>query len=85
LPENHAFELRVWRERASHDGAHDARLTTQDEVCQGGSSCSLSLPTQRVPNFRENGLYFWTAAVVQLEPYRRIGDEAPPHQVVFTR
>ncbi|WP_423222486.1 hypothetical protein [Candidatus Amarolinea aalborgensis] len=28
-----------------------------------------------------SGRYFWTVAVVQMEPYQRIGPEAPPRVV----
>lgn len=75
---NHGWEVRIWR-----DGQPDH---------YGAAAPLVMLDTSRVVSFGRpidvwgaygvqqggSGRYYWTVALVQIEPYKRIGPEAPP-------
>ncbi|MGB3221105.1 MAG: hypothetical protein WBD79_27190, partial [Anaerolineae bacterium] len=68
LAANQGFEIRVWREgQPDHYGASSPVTTNSTTVGLAGS-----YGVQQ----GGSGRYFWTVAVVQLNPYRRIGPEA---------
>lgn len=68
LAANQGFEIRVWRDgQPDHYGA-SAPVTT--------TSATIGLTGSYGVQQGGNGRYFWTVAVVQLNPYRRIGPEA---------
>lgn len=68
LAANQGFEIRVWREgQPDHYGASSPVSATSATVGLAGS-----YGVQQ----GGSGRYFWTVAVVQLNPYRRIGPEA---------
>ena len=65
LAPNQAFELRMWLvNTADHNG-----LTGPVR----GTSVEVDLSPIK------SGDYLWTAVVIQVNPYQRIGPEAPPH------
>jgi hypothetical protein len=79
LPANQGFELRIWKEgQPDHYGAASPVRTT-----------SVTLDMQGAYSVQQggSGRYFWTVAVVQLEPYYRLGSEAVPRtlEVNFVR
>lgn len=77
LKENQGFEVRIWKgDSAEHPGA--AEPVTQRRQ-------SIAVGVVPVVEAGGDGIYFWTVAVVQLEPYRRIGVEAAPRRLVYQR
>ena len=69
LTANQAFEVRMWKEdRQDHLGA--AGLTRQT---------STNFNVQGTAGVKQGGagVYFWTVAVVEVQPYKRVGPEAP--------
>ena len=70
LAANQGFEVRVWKEsQADHFGAAEPVRTT-----------SAVIDLNQAAGVRQGGAgnYLWTVAVVQLNPYKRIGKEATP-------
>ena len=81
LGENQAFELRLWPRGASpdqfyHYGAAALVRTTRLTI---DITSAPGLRTAGGPWRDGNiGSYWWTVAVVQMQPYERIGQEAKP-------
>jgi len=74
LGTNQAFEVRIWKEgQADHYGAHEPV-----------TAMSVTLSVRGAYGVQQggSGTYFWTAAVVQREPYSRIGPEAEPRTLI---
>lgn len=70
LTNNQGFEVRIWKDgQADHFGAADPVRTT-----------SAAIDLNQAAGVRQGGAgtYLWTVAVVQLNPYKRIGKEAAP-------
>jgi len=70
LAANQGFEVRVWKDgQADHFGAAEPVRTT-----------SALIDLNQAAGVRQGGAgtYLWTVAVVQLNPYKRIGKEATP-------
>jgi serine/threonine protein kinase len=70
LPANQGFELRIWKEgQPDHYGATSPVGTT-----------SVTFDVRSAYGVQQggSGRYFWTVAIVQLEPYYRLGSEAAP-------
>ena len=70
LTNNQGFEVRIWKEsQADHFGADKPVRTT-----------SVTIDLNQAAGVRQGGAgnYLWTVAVVQLNPYKRIGKEATP-------
>ena len=75
LTANQGFEIRVWKEgQPDHDGA--AGIVS-------GTARQVEIDLTGSYGFQQggNGRYFWTVAVAQREPYRRIGSEASPRTI----
>ena len=77
---NQGFEVRLWREAqpdhyADHYGAAGPVRTTSQNFDVGGAY-----------SVQQGGAgeYWWTVALVQLDPYQRIGPEAPPQKVIVS-
>ena len=73
LAANQGFELRIWKEgQADHYGATPLVRTT-----------SVTLDVRSAYGVQQggSGRHFWTVAVVQMEPYQRIGSEATPRML----
>jgi hypothetical protein len=69
LGSNQGFEVRIWKEnQLDHYGAAAPVRDTSIEI-----DVSKAYGVQQ----GGDGGYFWTVALVQLEPYQRIGSEAP--------
>jgi hypothetical protein len=69
LPPNYGFEVRLWKNnQADHYGAAAAVTTTRLDVNLEGAYGVSEGGT---------GRYYWTVAVVKLQPYQRVGLEAP--------
>ena len=87
LTDNQGFEVRIWREdQPEHYGATGPVPATYYYVWGGGRG-SRQIPGGAVDvNVWETyaarqggpGRYYWTVAVVQIDPYTRIGPEAVP-------
>jgi hypothetical protein len=73
LTQNQGFEVRLWKEgQPVHYGAASPVRTTSAEVdVRGAYAVQIG----------GEGRYLWTVAVVQMDPYQRIGDEAIPRSV----
>lgn len=70
LAANQAFEVRIWKDgQADHYGAAEPVRTT-----------SLTINVNQASGVQQGGNadYLWTVAAVQVNPYKRIGKEAPP-------
>ncbi|MDM8531305.1 hypothetical protein QUF63_09035 [Anaerolineales bacterium HSG25] len=77
LPETLAFELRIWKEGEAHFGAYDARQVARKPNAKG--EYTLTFPVSSAHGVRQNGIYLWTVAIVQIEPeYKDLEIEAEP-------
>lgn len=77
LRANWGFEVRGWGEGGPHNGLHDARATAGIKPDGNGVySFELTIPS----NFTYAD-WKWSVAVVQLDPYLRIGAEAAPRRL----
>ncbi|MEM7343920.1 MAG: hypothetical protein AAF485_06725, partial [Chloroflexota bacterium] len=78
LAENQAFEVRIWREGEPHFGAFDARETAK-YLAQEDTVRVLTIPVSGAYSVQQNGNgeYFWSVAVVQLEPYQLVVESDP--------
>ena len=73
LAANEAFEVRLWKEgQPDHYGATGPVRSTSATFDVGGA-----YGVQQ----GGSGRYFWTVAVVQMDPYQRTGEEAPPRSI----
>jgi serine/threonine protein kinase len=70
LTQNQGFEVRLWKDgQPDHYGAASPVRTSSTEIdLRGAYAVQIG----------GEGRYSWTVAVVQLEPYQRIGAEATP-------
>lgn len=82
LGSNQGFELRIWESSAVHSGAAPvvSYVANPDHVYSVTLGDLRTLPSVQHRHFDRLVLY-WTVAVVQKSPYRRIGPEAPPRIV----
>ncbi len=75
LAANQGFEVRIWKEgQTDHYGAASPVRETSQEI-----HLENAYGIQR----GGDGTYFWTVALVQLDPYMRIGQEATPRTMVI--
>jgi hypothetical protein len=80
LQENQAFEVRGWLEGEPHNGIHDARSTMGLQPDEDGVyELNIGFPDKFFGN-----TWQWSVAVVQLDPYERIGPEAEPNTVIVS-
>lgn len=79
LADNHAFEVRIWQEGEPHYGAFDARETSKYMEQQSDSRYALNLTLSAAYSVKQNGNgeYFWSVAIVELEPYQSIVEASP--------
>ncbi len=87
LAEGWGFEVRIWREEdPDHYGAFDAQELMKYLARQPDGAYAVSLLVEGAYSVRQHGGgdYYWTVAVVQLNPYTRIGQEAPPRRLRYT-
>ncbi len=77
LRANWGFEVRGWGEGGPHNGLHDARATAGIKP-DGNGVYSFELT---IPSSFTYADWMWSVAVVQLDPYQRIGAEAAPRRV----
>jgi hypothetical protein len=76
LNPNQGFEVRVWRQdQPEHYGAAAPVSETSATINVGGTYGVQQGGT---------GSYFWTVALVQRDPYVRLGPEAPPRTLLVT-
>ncbi len=72
LEANQGFEVRIWRNgQPDHYGAASPVRANQVEIDVLGAYGVAGAP----------GNYLWTVAIVQLDPYQRIGPEAPAREL----
>ncbi len=84
LPPNATFELRIWLEDIDPTsmGAYDAKKMQDQIINEGGGIYSVTYSVREAQSVRrEYSTYSWTMAVIQIEPYERIGLEAEPRLV----
>ena len=75
LAANQGFEVRIWKQgQPDHYGAAEPVRTTNANIDVRGA---YGVRTGG------SGDFFWTVAIVQLNPYQRIGPEAPPRRLVI--
>jgi hypothetical protein len=86
LAEGWGFEVRIWREGdPDHYGAFDAQELTKYLARQPDDIYAVNLLVEGAYSVRQHGGgdYYWTVAVVELEPYTRIGSEATPRKLNY--
>lgn len=75
LTENQGFEVRLWKEeQPDHFGAAEP---------VNGTSIVIDVSAAYGVAQGGSGTYFWTVAVVQRNPYQRIGQEAAPRRLLI--
>lgn len=75
-----AFEIRLWKDGSSeHPGAYELVTPGNGRRMQQRVALRLA-PAVRAGG---NGVYWWTVAVVRIEPYERIGPEAAPRRLYY--
>lgn len=87
LTDNQGFEIRIWREGdTDHFGAFDARELAKYTATEPNQVYAVAIPVEGAysAQLHGGGDYWWTVAVVQLAPYQRIGQEAPPRRLTYT-
>lgn len=88
LPETHGFEVRIWKDGEEHLGAHSAKndnLLDKNIKREAQNRYSLTFNPSTAAAVTAKDIYFWTVAVVQLDPYdRSVGQEAAPFQIDIT-
>ena len=73
LAANQGFELRIWKDgQLDHYGAAEPT---------NNASLTINIPAAYGVQQGGSGAYFWTVAVVQRSPYKRVGPEAAPRQL----
>ena len=80
LAENQGFEVRIWRDGEAPAGVHDAVLDNKQGKIQamGNNTYRLSADISETPGVRKRGgEYNWTVFLVELEPYKDLGIQAP--------
>jgi protein phosphatase len=85
LAEGWGFEVRIWREGDDHYGAFDVRELMKYVARQPDGSYAVGLLVEGAygVHLHGEGEYFWTVAVVQVDPYVRIGPEAAPRKLKY--
>jgi hypothetical protein len=81
LAENQGFEVRIWRTGEAPAGVHDAVLDNRQGKIQrlGNDTYRLVADIANTPGvLNRRGEYNWTVILVELEPYRELGIQAPP-------
>lgn len=81
LAENQGFEVRIWRTGEAPAGVHDAVLDNRQGKIQrlGNDTYRLIADIANTPGvLNRRGEYNWTVILIQLEPYRELGVQAPP-------
>jgi hypothetical protein len=88
LTANQGFEVRLWRQGdAAHYGAADVRDVVKNLQTLGGGrfAVALRLDTSYAVTQGGPGDYFWSVAVVEVNPYRASGPESLSRTVHFSR
>lgn len=83
LAQNQAFEVRIWKQGGDdHLGADKPRAEKGPKTNRWRQEIDIG----QSPSIRQGGAgsYLWTVAVVQLDPYERIGPEAPPRELSYS-
>jgi hypothetical protein len=76
LAANQAFEIRIWQEgQPDHYGAAEPVRTT---------SVTIDVRTAYGVTQGGSGTYYWTVALVERDPYKRIGPEASPRTLAVS-
>jgi hypothetical protein len=86
LGENQGFEVRIWRTGEAPAGVHDAVLDNRQGRVQhlGNDTYRLSADIANTPGvLNRRGEYNWTVILIELEPYRDLGIQAPPAVLRF--
>lgn len=86
MAEGWGFEVRIWQEGdPDHFGAFHAGELMKYLDHQPDSIYAVSFLVEGAYSVRLHGGgdYYWTVAVVQVEPYQRISLEAPPRKLRF--
>jgi protein phosphatase len=80
LQANWGFEIRIWSaQNREHNGAHNAAESKRYvQISQGIYSLDLAAPDTE-------GIYEWSVAIVQLDPYARIGPESSPGRLTISQ
>jgi hypothetical protein len=80
--------VRIWKDSEEHPGAHNAKndnLSDNNIKREAQNRYSFTFDPRTAAAVTESGNYFWSVAVVQLDPYdRSVGQEANPFQIQIT-
>jgi hypothetical protein len=86
LGENQGFEVRIWRDGEAPSGVHNSVLDNRQGKIQalGNGTYQLMADITETPGVnKRGGEYNWTVILVELEPYRELGIQAPPARLRF--
>ncbi len=74
LQENQGFEVRIWNDSSTeHQGAVAPVSTT---------STTINIEQITVVRQHGSGPYYWSVAVIQINPYQKIGQESAPTRIM---
>jgi hypothetical protein len=86
LGENQGFEVRIWRDGETPSGVHDSVQDNRQGKIQalGNGVYQLTTNISQTPGVNNRGgEYNWTVILVELEPYRELGIQAPAARLLF--
>jgi hypothetical protein len=86
LGENQGFEVRVWRDGEAPAGVHNSVLDNRQGKIQAleNGTYQLTADITETPGVRKRGgEYNWTVILVELEPYKELGVQAPAARLRF--
>lgn len=85
LPASCGFEVSLWRSGDPQSGVHNAVADNRNGAIRriGANEYVMDVPFMtNLPSVRGTGDYYWTVAIVQIEPnYRAFGRQAQPAYV----
>lgn len=89
LPENATFEVRIWEGKDTpHYGAYDVKkMYEKIKYYSDNDTYQVSFDVGAAYGVTSSSAsrFQWTVAVVQIEPYQRIGDEAALRVINISR
>ncbi len=87
LSETTTFEIRIWTDSdQNHQGAYSAQEMQNKIEYDGNDRYQVAFDpagAASVQNHAGQADFWWTVAVVQIEPYQQIGPEAEPRHLII--
>jgi len=83
LPENYNFEVCIWLDKEEHLGAYNVKDTV---VSNNNGIYTMEFDVGGARSVQLHGKqenYYWSVAIVQVEPYQKTGLESSPIQLII--